>query len=178
MLLHYSPQLNARDMLTMYHELHHAKQDADLWRRHIKTEEDLQRYHRALADLNALEKGSGSFIVDELWTYAYQIEVLDLMMHGRLSEGILRGEPLSTAIVMRELNARPNQYGATEQLNQFAVAYFPERGAGDGKFSDRYVRAVARHYRDDLGYRLLIETTEFQFREVSIEEVVQHVKKQ
>lgn len=177
MLLHNSSHLNARDMLTLYHELHHVQQETDLWR-HIKTEADLQRYHQALLDLNALEKGSGSLIIDELWAYAYQIEVLDLMMQGRLSEGVLRGEPLSTVIVMQELNARPNQYGATDLLNQFAGVYFLESGAKDGKFSDRYVRAVARHYRDDLGFRLLVETGEFQFKEISIEEVIQHVKKQ
>lgn len=144
---------NLLDFLIIYHELRHAAQDGNI-RKAIRSQEQFNAYLRFHTQDRNTEKRVE--IMHEATAYAYEIEMLDLILEGELKKTITMGEPLDINNLLKKLNARVEQKETVELLVGFARAYYPE-AQSKGGLTKRFVDFTARLYREK-GYAIYMQT--------------------
>lgn len=133
---------NMLDMAVVAHELRHVMQDTGV-RANISSEQEFIAYQRAYA-LAPGEK-MAVFILEEATAYAYEIETINLLLDGAMKKSALENRPLNTDDALKKLNARPDQNGLLELLQEFANAYYRSGSTLDG-LRKSYIDAIADKY--------------------------------
>ena len=137
------------DLLVLHHELRHAMQDIKE-RGNIQTEEEFDQY---IAFHTDGERGRPRLILNwETTAYAYELELLNIMLGDQLRESVLRGHVLKSSVIAERLNAQPDDMTSINFLRKLADLYYPQGFSGEG-FDPRYVRFLGQVYYDR-GYRL------------------------
>lgn len=149
---HFDPD-NFLDMCVFYHELRHAAQDANV-RRNFQTEEQLKAYLAFNRKKSPSDK-SKVIITEEATAYAFELEILNFLLDGKLRSSVEKGEQFDINWVRQKLNARKDQNELIEMLISFANKYYPE-GISTGEFSKRFLDKIAELCRTNGQYEIYI----------------------
>lgn len=145
---------NYMDILILFHELKHVVYEVNA-REGIRSDAEYRRY------VKSFEVKPGErpriFIDGEFSVYAFEIELLNKLLDGRLMAAAASGEKIDAKEVAQKLNARPSQLSTIEMLLHFAEAYYPQRVSAHNGFPREYVDRIARNY-ERAGYDIHIRT--------------------
>lgn len=145
---------NTLDLLILYHELFHVTQDTGE-RARLQSRAQYDAYVQFYTGLR--HEKPRMVLNFETTAYAYELEMLDLAVNGRLREMVRDSNKQATleadaATLAAMLGAREDQVSTLELLCEFARAYFPE-GIASGELPNAFVKMVAERYVD-AGYAL------------------------
>lgn len=141
-VMYLSPNLDTHnyvDMLVFYHELRHVAQHTNI-RMNLHSPEEWEAYKR----FNTMLVGEKPRINinEEATAYAFEIELLNLMLNGELKMKIRSGDQIDIQSLHRRLRGRTNQIGTVELFVVLARAYYPN-GMSSGGFPRRFVDEIA-----------------------------------
>jgi len=164
-----SPDLdpdNLLDMLIVYHELRHSSQDA-MTRQSIVSRNGYENY------LNFYTAGPGEKqrvkLIEESSAYACELEVLNILLNGRLKAFAMSNESPNVDTVLTILNARENQRETVEALLNLAKYYYPE-GTSNGILPHRFIDRIALILTEVLGQEPYIKTNRGGYRRYNVPE--------
>tara|TARA_Y100000310_G_scaffold331324_1_gene404663 strand:- start:1057 stop:2223 length:1167 start_codon:yes stop_codon:yes gene_type:complete len=149
---------NLVDILVLSHEIHHVGQDTNE-RVRLDTKEKFDAFQSFYGATDPSVKPV-VILNYELAAYAYEIELMNLLLNGYIRLSVDQREPINIDLVASELKAREDQRGLVELLCNFAQLYYPEALSNNGAFNKRFARVLAGHYMQ-LGYRVYICQTSF-----------------
>lgn len=156
---------NLLDMLVVYHELRHSVQDANV-RKEIKSQSELDQYTKFHTDHTA---SMGNLVLnDEASAYAYEIEMLNMLLKGALKENISSGKGMNIETIRKTLNSRPDQDAMIDMMIQLAGTYYPE-GLSSGNLPRKFMNIIAKSYAAR-GFQVLIPWSSGELRLYKIEE--------
>ena len=134
---------NLLDLLVLYHEIYHASQDAAT-RSRINSKEQFQKY----VDFHTVKKDEKPRIIInfELTAYAVEIELLNLLLDGKLKKSIIYKRQIDIEQIAKKLNAQDDQHKMIQSIVSFAKRYYP-LGIQRWGFSREYWDFIIKHYR-------------------------------
>ncbi len=147
-LIRLSPSLDlddVADMLVVYHELKHACNDA-ITRMGLDTKEKFDNYMAIFTQRS--EDGERAVVLNEETTaYAYEVEMLNMLLKDELRQSISNSTPLNAKSVAANLGiSKKSSIGIIEMLLEIANAYYPE-GLTNKFFTERYIEHIKRMHR-------------------------------
>ena len=142
-------QMNILDFVVTAHELIHVAQDTKE-RAQLHTEQHFARY----VHFYSTEKGEKPRIIlnNETTAYAYELELLDMLLDGGLRTMVASRDKAATARLGSVVPLRSGQEKMLEYLIELAFLYFPAGLTRQG-LPATFVHHVARAYRA-IGYEL------------------------
>lgn len=135
------------DMLVLYHEIMHATQGDALAK--MLNKDQYRYYARNIAPY-------GNLVGFEVQAYAWEIEILNIVVDGHLAKVFRKGGTLDVLQYMKQLNIPDSQRAQFASLVKYANMYYPEGFMTNGfsrKFDSfvvsmlRYARPGVRLYR-------------------------------
>lgn len=115
---------NTIDMLILYHELRHVVMDSNI--RMSFPPNMVEKYMANFS--NMLQPGEKKHVnvLEEIFAYGLEIEMLDLCLDGELKGSFLEGRPITPEYILQRLKGRTDQLGVIKILLEFASAYYPQ----------------------------------------------------
>lgn len=150
---------NLLDMLVVYHELSHALSDANT-RQQLRSKEEFDAYMSFYTSGPNQQKRM--ILNEEATAYAREIEMLNILLKGKLKESVTTGKALSIDDIQKVLNCKSMQHGTIEMLITLANAYYPE-GMSTGNFTKKFMDMIAAMYRSQ-GYEVYVPWSTRGFR--------------
>jgi hypothetical protein len=146
------------DNLVLYHELRHSTEDANL-KQSFRTQEQYNSY-LAFNTRNSQTDRPRMMIASEGQAYAYEIEILNLLLDGQLKRDIEAGNnvtndqyvnQISSSIGVNDVQGRR----VIQMLLTFADKFYPEGFSERGGMPREYIDLLADQYRAQ-GYDLYL----------------------
>ncbi len=125
--------------LVVFHELQHATFDI-VQRKSFRTQADLDQYN----DFNKNKID----LADEAMAFALEIELLNILLEGKLRESVMNKSPLNLAEIRTRLNATQTDYQDFLTLWRLSQSYYPQGFSSVGP-AGNFIQELALLYKDE-----------------------------